>query len=76
MIYNALSYPYINGFSTIPCGFSDHDLLIFGYKKPKINKPRPKVIHHISFTEASLSQIEFELNNIDISSVIEFKSYP
>ena len=66
LIYNTLSYSYINGFKTLTCGFSDHDMIIFGYKKPKLKKTLPKIIYHTSFSDAILNQIHLELENINM----------
>ena len=68
LIYNTLSKPYINGFETISTGISDHEILLFGYKKNKGIKPPPKFINHKSMSSPILDNI---FNGIQSMSILQ-----
>ena len=70
VICNSLAKPFINSYQSITTGISDHNTLIFGYKKLKTPKKPPKVVKQSIMNIDALHVIKLGIRNINICMLL------
>ena len=64
VICNSFVLPYLCAYNSINTGISDHNVIMFGYKKPKPSKPPCKIISQIKLNIPNLDCIKVDLQEI------------